>query len=308
MRGYAAFYDGAALLDLSARGRIAAAGEDRKRLLHALSTSHVEQLEPGQGCYAFFLNAQGRVLADAVILCRADSLLLSVEPETRGKVFAHIDRYIIADDVTLTDETEASAELALEGPQAAVLLESLAAPLPSAGYHFAEWDGVLIGHWSATGAPGYRLIATLEAAAELRARLAAAGAVEATAEEARLVRLEHGLTRYGEDISEAQIAHETGQLHAIHFSKGCYVGQEIVERVRSRGSVNRKLVALDIDAAQPPAAGAKVMAGEKEAGAVTSSAYSPRLGKTVALGYLRVELLGGPLTVEGAAAQAFEKR
>ncbi len=99
--GYQALRESAAWFDISTRGRIRATGEDRKRLLHAMSTNHVQDLEPGQGLYSFFLNAQGRVLADAVILCAEDHLLISTEPETRQKVFEHIDRFIIADDVTL---------------------------------------------------------------------------------------------------------------------------------------------------------------------------------------------------------------
>ena len=99
--GYQAIREAAAVLDLSGRGRIRATGEDRVRLLHAMSTNHIQQLGPHQGCYAFFLNSQGRILADAHILVLADSILLDTEPEIREKVYAHLDQYIIADDVTL---------------------------------------------------------------------------------------------------------------------------------------------------------------------------------------------------------------
>src|SRR5260370_5428033 len=99
--GYNALANGAAILDLSSRGRIRVTGEDRARLLHAMTTNHVQQLKPGEGLYAFFLNAQGRILADAYVLCFEDHLLLDTEPETRTVVYQHLDRYIIADDVTL---------------------------------------------------------------------------------------------------------------------------------------------------------------------------------------------------------------
>src|SRR3974390_383490 len=112
--GYQALRESAARFDLSMRGRIRATGEDRKRLLHALTTNHVQDLAPGQGLYAFFLNAQGRVLADAVILCADDHLLISTEPESRLNVLEHIDRYIIADDVALEDATDTGCEFALE--------------------------------------------------------------------------------------------------------------------------------------------------------------------------------------------------
>src|SRR5438876_11018772 len=104
--GYQALTQGAALLDLSTRGRIRVTGDDRARLLHAMTTNHVQQMKPGDGIYAFFLNAQGRILADAYLLCFEDHFLLDTEPETRGAVYEHLDRYIIADDVTLEDITE----------------------------------------------------------------------------------------------------------------------------------------------------------------------------------------------------------
>src|SRR5579862_6783802 len=104
--GQEALLRGAALVDLSSRGRIRITGEDRARLLHALTTNHVEQMKPGDGIYVFFLNAQGRILADAYLLCFEDHFLLDTNPETRNSVREHLDRYIIADDVTLEDVTD----------------------------------------------------------------------------------------------------------------------------------------------------------------------------------------------------------
>ena len=126
--------ESAAWLDLSARGKIRVTGEDRARLLHAMTTQDVQALAPGQGCYAFFLNAQGRILGDVNIFCREDSFLLDTEPETRQKLYDHIDRYIIADDVTLEDATGEMATIAIEGPQSAAVLERLGAPVPEADY------------------------------------------------------------------------------------------------------------------------------------------------------------------------------
>ena len=119
MNGYQALREGAAWLDLSGRGRIRVTGEDRVRLLHAMCTNHIQQLQDGEGCEAFFLNAQGRVLADALVLARHDSLLIDTEPETRHSLYAHLDKYIIADDVTLEDLTEETAEIGVQGPAAA---------------------------------------------------------------------------------------------------------------------------------------------------------------------------------------------
>src|SRR5580765_8313539 len=128
--GYAALREHAACLDLSGRGKIRATGEDRARLLHAMTTNQVETLKPGEGCYAFFLNAQGRILADVNLLCFEDHFMLDTEPETRTKVFEHLDRYIIADDVTIEDQTERMATISVEGPDASLILAHLGAPLP----------------------------------------------------------------------------------------------------------------------------------------------------------------------------------
>jgi aminomethyltransferase len=156
---------------------------------------------------------------------------------------------------------------------------------------------------SSTGALGYRIHAPAGDRIALKEWLHGAGATEATPEEARAVRLENAKPRYGEDITEAQIPHETRQLHAVHFNKGCYLGQEIVERVRSRGHVNRSLVQLLIDGPAPPQRGAKVLSGSSEVGEITSAAYSPVLGRVAALGYVRLEQAKGPLLVDGRDAE-----
>src|SRR5271154_1507600 len=128
--GYQALSDSAGIIDLSARGRIRVTGEDRARLLHAMTTNHVQQLAPGQGQYTFFLNAQGQIQADAFILCFEDHMLLDVEPQARQKIYEHLDRFIIADDVTLEDVTDQTFALGLEGPHATRLAgeAGLAAP------------------------------------------------------------------------------------------------------------------------------------------------------------------------------------
>ena len=141
--GYEALRNEAAWLDLSARGKIKATGEDRARLLHAMTTNHVESLAPGTGCYAYFLSAQGRILADVNLLCRTDHFLLDTEPETREKLFTHLDNFIIADDVTLEDVTLTLATIAVEGPGSAVVLRNLGAPVASIG-GAGTFDGVFL--------------------------------------------------------------------------------------------------------------------------------------------------------------------
>ena len=125
--------------------------------------------------------------------------------------------------------------------------------------------------------------------AELTAQLSSAGVIGATEDDARIVRIEHGRPRYGEEITERYLVQETGQMHAINFSKGCYLGQEIVERVRSRAQIHRILRRVEFDTSEVPPAGAKLTSGESPAGEIASAVFSPALGKTVALAYVRVQ-------------------
>ncbi len=254
---YRALRETAAQIDLSSRGRIRVTGEDRARLLHAMTTNDVKGLVPGGACYAFFLNAQGRILADANIVCFEDHFLLDVEPESRAFLLEHLDKYIIADDVVLEDITETAGCVGIEGPAADPPITAIRATV--------------------TGAPGYRIIGPHQAL-ELP---------QASAEDVKTVRLEHFFPRYGDDITSANLPQETGITDALNFNKGCYLGQEIVERVRSRGHVNRILTGFRIEGDQPVLSGDKILFEGAEAGEISSSAYSPALAATFALGYLR---------------------
>jgi len=287
--GYAALREHAAWLDLSGRGKIRATGEDRARLLHAMTTNQVETLKPGEGCYAFFLSAQGRILADVNLLCFEDHFLLDTEPETRTKVYEHLDRYIIADDVTLEDQTDRIATLAIEGPNAAAALAELGAPEPGAPYSSATWEYGTVALIDTTGKGGFFLLIPIEEKQAVISRLTKTGLPAATAEDARIVRIENGRPRFGEEITERYLVQETGQLQAVNFNKGCYLGQEIVERVRSRAQIHRVLRRLEIDTSQPPAVGTKLKSDDAEAAEIASAVFSPALGKTVALAYVRTQ-------------------
>ena len=140
----------------------------------------------------------------------------------------------------------------------------------------------MVARLNSTGSPGFFVFAPEGEKAELIGELEAAGAVAGDAEAFNVVRIEHGKARYGEDLSERFLAQEANQPHALHFSKGCYLGQEIVERVRSRGQIHRVLMPLVLDEKQPPAPGTKLENSE-----ITSAAYSPALDKVVALAYVR---------------------
>jgi folate-binding protein YgfZ len=254
-----------------------------------MTSNHVERLQPGQGCYAFFLNAQGRILSDVNLYVLADRILLDVEPEVRELVYRHLDKFIIADDVALGDVTDSLTAIAVEGPTAAEAMAIMGAPIPEEPYSHADWNGRIVARVSSTGKPGFRIFAPSDQTEALTGELAKAGVVPADNASARVVRLEHGQPRYGEDIFDTTIPQETGLSHAVHFSKGCYIGQEIVERVRSRGHVNKLLTAVVIDVAERPSPGAKLSADGAEAGEITSAAFSPALGKVVALGFLRAQ-------------------
>jgi len=289
MNGYEALREHAAWINLSGRGEIQATGEDRARLLHAMSTNDIQGLAEGHGCYAFFLNAQGRILADANILNAGESLLLDTEPETRSKLFAHLDKYIIADDVTLTDETEQRAVVSVEGPESSEALHRMGVPFPADNYDVLPWGHRIVAKVSATGLPGYRIYLPLNELTELLGKLQPAGVVEADATATETVRLENGKPRYGTDITERYLSQETNQMHAISFAKGCYLGQEIVERVRSRAHIHRVLSPVRIQGRSVPAAGSKLRADDKDVGEITSAAFSPAYNEVAALAYVRVE-------------------
>lgn len=295
--GYRALREGAALLDLTGRGHILLTGEDRVRLAHAMSTNHIQALAPGGGCYAFFLSAQGRILSDANIACADDALILDTEPEAAAALAQHIDRYIIADDCTVNDVTDHRCVFGVEGPAAEELLDKVVAGGLPPPFGIIQWQNGLLARLSSTGQPGFRVFTDRGQHTTVEGWLIGAGAIPATAEEARTVRIENARPRFSEDFGERQIPHETQLLHAISFQKGCYLGQEIVERVRSRGNVNRKLVQLSSDSAEPVKPGEKLTLEGKEVGEITSSAISPANGKQYALGYVRVEVIEKKLAV-----------
>jgi aminomethyltransferase len=289
MESYEALRESAAWLDLSARGKIRVEGEDRARLLHAMSTNDIAHLEPHAGLYTFFLTAQGRILADAYVYNLGESLFLDTEPETGPKLRDHLDKYIIADDATLEDESERWAALGIEGPQFTDAADRLSLPVPPQIYGVMHWQDGFVSRVAATGRDGVRVFLPRERKEDLIRLLNENGIPGASAAEARIVRLENGVPRYGEDISERYLVQETQQLQAVHMNKGCYLGQEIVERVRSRGQVHRWLMPIRVTGSQFPAPGSKFGAGGKDAGEITSAVYSPALGQVVGLAYVRTE-------------------
>jgi len=270
--GYDALRQGVAWLDLDSRGRIAARGRDRARLLHNITSNEVKKMVPGDSCYAFLLNPQGRIQADLHLLCLADHFLIDTDPGLREKVYQHIRRYIIADQVELEDVSTQTASLGVEGPAAASLNVAL--------------GDCTVAPITVTGQPGYRIYCAAEHKPALIALFESLGAKPASDHDARLVRIENGKPLYGEDIRDTTLPQETQQMQAISFTKGCYLGQEIVERIRAQGRVNKKLERLELEGSDPPAPGAKLQVDGRDA-EVTSAVYSPHFGKVIALAYVR---------------------
>src|SRR5215467_7152406 len=171
--GYTALRDHAAWLDLDSRGRIVARGRDRARFLHNVTSNDVKKMTPGASCYAFLLTPQGRIVADLYLVCRPDDFLIDTEPDLRDKVRAQILKYKVADQIELEDVTETTAAIGVEGPDAPAITAP-AATVPI----------------TATGQPGYRIYCGRDEMPAIVAQLEAAGAVRATDEDARLVRIE----------------------------------------------------------------------------------------------------------------------
>ncbi len=292
-----ALVEGAGVYELASRTRFRIAGEDRVRWLNGMVTNTVKDLRPGELNYTFLLNAQGRIQGDGEVWALPGSLLLTTDRGQAAKVGEQLERFIIMDDVELTPDEGASA-LGVAGPGAAALL---GVALDSG--RFVEFEGALVGR---VGAEQFEVWAA--DLAPWRARLSGAAACGPEAVEA--LRILRGVPRYGVDIGEKSLAQETGQMRALNFNKGCYLGQEIVERIRSRATVHKGLRALRLEGAVPPAGTPLFAEGKPEAvGELTSITQSdlPGLAGAFALGTVRTEASTGSLRYEGGAASVLAR-
>jgi glycine cleavage system T protein len=279
------------ILDARHRGLIAVTGGDRVSFLQGQLTNDVNQLAPGNGTYAALLTIQGRVVADLYVFVLADRVLLDVPAIRSDAVRAALERFIIADDVELAIGG-IDALLSVEGPRAAQLLSDVAgatlADLQPYQHREIAIDSVTVRVVAIgqTGEAGFRLLGLRTDAATLWQRLIAAGATPVGLDALNVLRLEAGIPWYGIDMDEEALVMEVGLDDAISFNKGCYLGQEVVERVAARGHVNRKLCGLIGAASIVPPAGTTLSRDGKDIGHVTSAAASPALGSIVALGYV----------------------
>ena len=296
-------------------------GADRASYLQGLLTNEVVALNAGRGCYAAYLTPQGRMIADLFVYEIGDLMLLSTPPAVKDVVLGKLEQFIFTEDVKLGDVTGSFAQLAVVGPTAAAVLSAALDGAPDAALNALPEHGnlratfaaqpVIVTRVTDTGEPGYDIYVERSHAEALRSALAAAGAAAIDADTAEAIRIEAGVPRFGRDMDEDTIPLEAGiETRAISFSKGCYVGQEVIIRVlhRGHGRVARKLMGLRFDAGTVPPAGAAVRAGDREIGQVTSSARSPAAKQPIALAYLHRDFLtpGTAVSVDGAAAVVTE--
>lgn len=299
------------LFDFAFRARFAVKGADRVSFLQGMVSNDVKKLTPGQGIYALLLNVQGQVLADFRIYCETERFIVETDADLRTKVIQTLQRYIIMDQVEL--ESLEQSGMALQGPRSRPLLEkTLHIDLPAMEEfdHFrTNYAGfpVHVVRASSTGEEGYEVWVGAKGLMGLWG--AACGQaptydmLPCGTEALETLRIEAGIALYGQDFAEDTLPLEAGLSNALSFDKGCYVGQEIVERARSRGHVNWRLVGLVIESDQAPGASEKLMSKGKEIGEVTSACVSPTLGRTIALAYVRREVAepGTALTLASGA-------
>jgi folate-binding protein YgfZ len=277
-REIATLLGAAAVHDLGWLQRVAVRGEDSQRWLNGMVTNSVKDLPPQGGAWNFVLNAQGHILGDLNVWREGDALELEMAADQSEKLLAHLEKFIIMDDVELAPVAGVAA-LGLAGPRAALVLATLGLAAPSAPMTGlgSKWHGqpILIRRGYGALTEHYALWAAESLLAELWRALVEAGAAPVGWNALNAVRIAEGLPLYGVDIAERDLPQETAQQRALHFSKGCYIGQEIVERVNARGRVHRSLRSLELTGPLP-APGDELLAEDgTNAGHITSAAELP---------------------------------
>jgi folate-binding protein YgfZ len=301
--------EGCGLYDMSWQTKLVLTGEDRVRWLNGMVTNNVRDLAVGHGVYNFVLTAQGRIVGDLVAYNRGDFVLVTTERAQASAITEIFDRYIIMDDVEVADISDKLSAVGLAGPRAAETLRS-------AGIDVAKLEpgqvadlvcrdiGISVARGTHPGMDAYEIWFAAEQADAVWDALAAAGGRPVGSEGLELYRIARGVPRYGLDISQRDLPQETEQKHALNFSKGCYIGQEIVERIRARAILHRTFTGFVLEG-EPPRPRTKVTDSDKNIGEITSAACAPFPGgeRTVALGYLRREF-----EAPGTAVQVGEQK
>jgi tRNA-modifying protein YgfZ len=285
--GYEALRGGCALVERSWVGRLEVLGADRQRFLNAYLTCDVKGLAPGGGAYGFLTDKQGRIQADAVVLALEDRLRLEVPQGLAPVVAERLRQYVIADRVEVMPAKELMP-LTLAGPGAEAVLAAAGAPsLPDDTWSHARaavfGTEVTLVRQGRLGVPAFTLWVSSSLAPDLATALAARGAVAAGFADLEAVRVEAGIPRFGADFGPDNFPQETGIEEAVSYTKGCYLGQEVVARIHYRGGVQRQLVGLDFGGDEAPARGTALRHDGREAGTVGSALVSPALGRPIGL-------------------------
>jgi len=322
---YRAARESVAIFDTNWHAVMTLAAKDRVRYLNAIVTNNIQSLPDGRGLFALLLNPQGHILAELEVYKQPDKLITLSHASARERTFATLDKFIIMDDVDLEDLTDRVGSIALEGPRAAVIVQQACGvaldELPEMAIQDVKIERIPC-HFlrrSHYGLPGAEFIARRDRLPSLWNKLLSGACAHEGQPIGMLalnsLRLEAGIPWFPQDFNDTVIPHEAA-LEDTHISstKGCYTGQEIVERVRSRGHVNRRRERLRF--APPdaiPVPGAKLRAGSMEAGYVTSAAFSPANVTAIGMGYVRreqgaagsvLEFDGGTATVEAGTVKA----
>ncbi len=318
-REYGAARESVALFDTSWHAVLALTGRDRVKYLHAISSNNIQALETGQGTLALLLNPQGRIQAELEVYALPEKLLVLSHALLRERTVALLKKYVIGSQVKIEDMTDQMGSLAIEGPRAGVIVEQACgvklAELPEMSIRDVAIEGIpcQLVRRSHFGEIGAEFIARRDCLGSLWEKLLAGvrahggepigiGALNA-------LRLEAGVPWFPADFNDGMIPHEAALEHThISFNKGCYTGQEIVERVRTRGHVNRKRAGLKFSTVAPPPAGTKLRAGGVEIGFVTSAAFSPNAKPAIGMGYVRREQFatGSLIEFDGGTAEVTE--
>lgn len=300
--------EGAAIGSISPRAQLAVAGSDRATYLQGLLTNDIQALTPGSGCYAAWLSPQGRMLTDMHVLQSSGMILMDVPADLAAATLDRLDQFVFSEDVRLESLEKSLTSVWVHGPQAASVIEGVVSGLSRTSpgdwsdYHHdtAAFGGepVSIARIDQLGVPGYCVFLARASEGRFVEAAVAEGARVVSPESILAARIEAGYPVFGVDMTDDTIPLEAGiEQRAISFSKGCFVGQEVVIRVLHRGGgrVARKLVGLRLPTAS--GAGAKVRSGQREIGFLTSAAISPRLGP-IALGYVHRDFTAAGTTVE----------
>jgi folate-binding protein YgfZ len=285
--------------DLGFRAKISISGSDRVRWLNGMVTNNIRDLALDQGVYAFLLNPQGHILGDLYAYNRGEAIMVDTDCNQVEKILGTFDHYIIMDDVEIKNLSEEITAIGTSGPKSREVLAKAGFRVPQLDAlqsHTVQCDcdcGCLTCTIVPSDDPGgesYEIWLAPGEARSLWDSLVKAGATPVGSEALEMQRILSGIPRYGVDIRERDLPQETEQARALNFNKGCYIGQEIVERIRSRGAVHRKFSGFVAEG--PITSGSKIVAGEKEVGEITSAA-SVKLADhdtNVALGYIRREV------------------